>query len=661
MLRFAPWTRALCVICLIPSLALCEGGWWMNEPIRWVQTNLRETDATLNSDRLVGQLSEMRANVLLMGMGGISAYYPTTVEFHYPSPYLPAGQDLFGDVLRKSHARGIRVIGRFDFSKTRKTVFDAHPEWFFRKADGSPAIYNSLYSTCINGGYYRQQAMKILSEGLEKYDVDGLFFNAFGNQARDYSGNELGLCHCDVCKRKYQAMFQRAIPDKPDDDYRRFMFLSSREVAASFGDLIHKIRPKAGYFNYVQESTDGIMSESNTAVERPLPMWPYSASDNVNRAMNGRPGKMAVNLCMQFVDYWWRFATVPRDEIALRLWENVANGGALAFEVNGTLDQQDRQAVETATPIFRWLAENEQYYVGQESAARVLLLGAPAGTGRSYNESSYRGLFRLLSEAHVPFAVSDNIDVLAKRKFDVVVASDWAPKELEQYSEEGGRVLIVSHNEPEFYVAAVVERSKDLKAYFRVRNRTFFPSLGDTDLVMTNGPYTELDTEGATPALTLIPPSMFGPPELVHVDMKDTNKPGLVIVAKGKGTVAWIPWDLAAMYYRDSLPAHAAIFRDVLDRLDPRRQMETDAHPLVEITWMKQKGRQLLHLVNLSGHSQTGYFAPIPMTNIHIRLAGAFTQAQSVRSPGTIAIRRSGEYSEFVVPRLTDYELVVVQ
>jgi hypothetical protein len=53
--------------------------------------------------------------------------------------------------------------------------FDAHPEWFFRQANGEPVIYNGLYSTCINGGYYREQAMKILAEGLDKYDVDGLF------------------------------------------------------------------------------------------------------------------------------------------------------------------------------------------------------------------------------------------------------------------------------------------------------------------------------------------------------------------------------------------------------------------------------------------------------------------------------------------------------
>lgn len=642
-------------------MAVCETGWWTKEPVRWVQTNLRETDATLDSSRLIDQLTDMRANTLLMGMGGIAAFYPTTTEFHYPSPDMRPGSDLFGDVLRKAHARHIRVIGRYDFSKTRKAVFDGRPEWFFRKADGSPAIYNGLYSTCINGGYYRTQAIRILSEGLEKYEVDGLFFNAFGNQSRDYSGNELGLCHCDNCQRKFREQFHRDLPEKPDDDYRRFMFTSSREVAAAFGDLIHQKRPHAGYFNYVQESTDGIMSESNTAVQRPLPLWPYSASDNVNRAMNGQPGKLAVNLCMQFVDYWWRFATVPQNEISLRLWEDVAGGGALAFEVNGTLDQQDRQAVETAKPIFRWVAEHEKYYAGQQSAARVLLLGSSARTGRSYDENSYRGLFRLLTENHIPFAVSDHIEILQQRSFDLVIGSDWAPKELEAYANNGGQVLVVSHREPDFAVAPIARRWPDMKGYFRVRDHALFKSLRDTDLLMTNGPYTEVENTGVNPPLTLIPPSMIGPPEFVHVDMKDTTKPGIVFASKGRGTIAWIPWDLGALYYRESLPAHAGVFRDVFDRLHPSRQLQTNAHPLVEMTWMKQDNRQLLHLINLSGHSQTGYFPPLPMTDIRVQMAGKYSKAQTLRNPASLTITSTGNYSEFVVPRLSDYELVAVE
>ncbi|HKD09158.1 MAG TPA: family 10 glycosylhydrolase [Bryobacteraceae bacterium] len=652
-------TRSTLFLYLIAGSTLGQQGWWMNEPIRWVQTNIRQTDAGQDVKRLVGQLADMRANVLLEGMGGIVAYYPTQVPFHYPSPDLPPGHDMFGDVLREAHAKNIRVVGRFDFSKTQKAVFDAHPEWFFRQTNGEPVIYNGLYSTCINGGYYRAQAMKILTEALDKYDVDGLFFNMFGNQSRDYSGREVGLCHCDVCKRLYREKYGKELPDKPDADYRRFMFTSSREVAAAIGDLIHAKRPKAGYFNYIQEYTDGIMSESNTAVARPLPLWPYSASDNVDRARNSQPGKMAINLNMQFVDFWWRFATVPREEIALRSWQNIAHGGALTFETNGTLDLQDRQALEAVRPIFRWVAANEQYYVGQNSLARVLLLGAGPSGGAS-GEESYRGLFRLLSEEHVPFAVSDNMDWLEKHDYDLVVASDWAPAGLRQYAERGGKVLIVSAAKPEFEIAPVVRSMADVKGYVRVRDHGAFPSLKDTDLLLLNGPFTELEADPRA-SLTLVPPSLIGPPEFVHIDMKDTNTPAIALRPVGKGTIAWIPWNLAALYYRLSLPAHEALFRDVLDRLGLRRQIRTDAHPLVEMTLMKQESRTLLHLINLSGQSQTGYFPPVPMSRMQIQIAGSYKNAKSVREPKSLPVRVSGGYTEITLPRLSDYELVVLE
>ncbi|MBK5291988.1 MAG: beta-galactosidase [Acidobacteriia bacterium] len=653
-------TRVFLILALWVSCAGAQEGWWMTEPIRWVQTNLRQTDAGLDAARLTDQLADMRANVVLMGMGGIAAYYPTETQFHYSSPHLPAGRDMFGDVVREAHARKIRVVGRYDLSKTPKAVFDAHPEWFFRQASGQPVIYNGLYSTCINGGYYRGQAMKILSEGLDKYAVDGLFFNMFGNQSRDYGGRQVGHCHCDSCKRKYRQIYNKDLPQTPDDDYRKFMFTSSREVAAAIGGLIRKKRPQAGYFNYIQEYTDGIMSESNTAVARPLPLWPYSASDRVNRARNSQPGKMAVNLNMQFVDYWWRFATVPRGEIALRSWQNIAHGGALTFEVNGTLDLQDRQALETAKPIFRWVAANEQYYVGQKSAARVLLLGAPSDTGRTYNMEPFRGMFRLLSEEHVPFAVSDNMDWVGKRDYDVVIATGWAPAGLKQYVENGGTVLLASADKPEFEVVPVVWAERDLKGYVRVRDHAAFPSLKDVDLLMLDGPFAELKSD-APPLLTLVPPSMFGPPEFVHIDMKETDTPALVFRRLGKGAVAWIPWNLGGLYYRHSLPAHAGLFRDVLDRLHPRRQLRTNAHPLVEVTLMRQRERTLLHLINLTGHSQTGYFTPVPMSGIRVQVSGAFKNARTVRRQGSLAVKMDKGYAEFTVPHLADYELVVLE
>src|SRR5687767_4807742 len=75
--------------------------WWLTEPIRFLQTNLSENDSVVDPRTLVAAVHATGANTYLVNMGGIVAQYPTRVPFHYPSPFLPAGRDLFGDVLRE--------------------------------------------------------------------------------------------------------------------------------------------------------------------------------------------------------------------------------------------------------------------------------------------------------------------------------------------------------------------------------------------------------------------------------------------------------------------------------------------------------------------------------------------------------------------------------
>src|SRR5260370_271706 len=101
-------------------------------------------------------------------------------------------------------------------------------------------------------------------------------------------------------------------------------------------------------------------------------MWPYSAGDNVNRARNSEPSKMAFNLAIGFVDIPYRFVTVPPPEIRARLYQNMAHGAGPAFVVVGTLDQQDQIGLLAAKPVFEWHKQHAEFYVGQESAACCL-------------------------------------------------------------------------------------------------------------------------------------------------------------------------------------------------------------------------------------------------------------------------------------------------
>lgn len=644
--------------------------WWMDEPIRLIQTNLRETDTALNPARLIQQLEEYSANALLFGMGGIVAHYRTKVEFHYPSKYMPAGQDTFGEVLRLAHSRGIRVIGRFDLSKTQKAVYDAHPEWFFKKANSEPVIYNELYSTCINGGYYREHAIKILTEALERYEVDGLFFNMFGNPAADYSGNPTGNCHCEGCKRRFRDLYGRDLPAGRDPDYSEFLEKSRLEVASRIADLIHSKRPNAAFWTYIQGLVDGITSESNTAVNRPLPMWPYSASDNVNRARNSQPDKMAFNLGIGFVDIPYRLVTVPPAEVQLRHYQNMAHGAGPAFVAVGTLDQEDRSGLLATKPVFEWHKHHADLYTGQESAARVLLLGSGRERGGFGGGGgvlgSYRGFFRILSEQHIPFVVSDNFAWLKERprKFDLVISSQGLPQELDDYVRQGGRALAAGAIEPKLDVGKMVRRWTNTRStYFRIHDRALFPSLKNTNLLFLDGEYLEFEPV-EKPLLTLIPPSMFGPPEKVHVNWTETTKPGVIFKELGKGKIAFIPWDVGGLYYRHSSPGHAGVVTDLIDDLlGGTRQLKTNAHPLVEMTVMSQpkRNRTLVHLINISGHSNTAYFQPIEMRDIEIQLEGNFRRARSAKLDKDLPLASAGGYRQFQLPSLGAYDVVILE
>jgi hypothetical protein len=155
---------------------------------------------------------------------------------------------------------------------------------------------------------------------------------------------------------------------------------------------------------------------------------------------------------------------------------------------------------------------------------------------------------------------------------------------------------------------------------------------------------------------------MYGPPELVHVDWKDTDAPGLVMKKIGKGEVAWLPWDLGSLYDLRSSEAHAGLMRDLIDHLLPNgRQLKTDAHPLVSITLMRHGDSHLVQFVNLSGHSDIAYFTSVPMKDIKVQVKGVFQSAQAVKTDQSLTVSRNGDYSQFTLPSLAEYEAVVLR
>lgn len=658
-------TGVLLLACWFSIVTAYSQGWWKTEPLRLIQTNLRETDSTLDPVQLAEELSEYPANTLLFSVGGIVAHYPTKVEFHYPSEYLREGKDLVGSMIREAHRRGIRVIGRFDFSRARRAVYEAHPEWFFKNSDGRPVQDdNDLYSSCINGGYYHEKAIEILSEALERYPVDGLFFNWFGNIRWDYKGNDIGLCHCDECRRRFQEKYKRDIPDEPDQEYEQFLFDSSREVARRFRELIKQKRPDALFMTYIQEYTDGIVDEADFYKWRPFPRWIYSASENVNRALNTRPEKMSFNLVMPYQEMRYRFASTPGDGLRALLYQNIAHGAFPAFVLLGTPDQPDKTAFHAVRPVFKWHAEHENLLTGQENLARVVLF-AHQDPGWNSQSPDYRGFIKLLSELHIPFRITNRKEFLDVQKTDlVIVPFGKITQEIRDFVKSGGALLAAGTTHPGMAVPPQVKHWTETKSsYMRIENHQLFPSLKDTSVLFWEGDYLEVKPHPGS-ALTLIPPSQFGPPDKVSTLSEKTQKPGLILDAFGQGKFAFIPWNLGSLYYYFGNDKHRLFISDLVDHLlEEKKQVITNVHPAVEMTLMKSKsGEQtLVHLINLIGHSGTSFDPAVELRDLELQIQGRFRKATAIRLEKNLIIESAGVHSRLVVPRMLEYEVIVLE
>jgi hypothetical protein len=318
--------------------------WWMDYPWRLIQTNLREIDMQdIRAEQVLRDLKAFKASVLMINAAGIIASYPTHLPYHYQSPYL-TGDSLL-EIVEACHAAGIRVIARTDFSKVRRPIFEENPEWAYRNAKDEIVDYNGDIHVCVNSWYQQEGTLRILDELFTHHPFDGVFFNMGGYITSDYSGNYYGPCRCMNCQRRYSEMFDEPLPlaeqigprnhgGAPGDvhaqaRYNHFKRRTLHDQSEKIDRFLSEKFPHLCIANQLAFRRGFIRQESNTALDRPLPLWQYSASDNTKWAVGSFPGMVSSNTTVDFIDFPYRHAAVSPHEQALRLAQSLANGGAL--------------------------------------------------------------------------------------------------------------------------------------------------------------------------------------------------------------------------------------------------------------------------------------------------------------------------------------------
>lgn len=677
--------------------------WWLERPLRLIQTNLREIDAGLDPDAFLARLGDFAANAVLFNVGGILANYPTDLPFHFRNPHLR--NDLVGEVLARTRPAGIRFLARFDFSKVNVAYRDDHPDWLYRSASGASVEYNGQVHTCVNGTYQQEHALAILGEVLERYPIDGVFFNMIGYVTRDYSGVDHGICRCDNCRRRFRDFAGAALPPREaagDPVYRRYEAFkreTSRALFERIAGFVKGRNPAVAVCTYTATGVDIVRAESNTGIERPLPEWDYSASHNTKLVLNTWPEKAISNAAVHFVDYPFRHAAVSPHLTARRLAQNLANGAGPDYYVIGTLDgQDDRACFPLVREIFHFHRRHERYYTAIESVADVGLV-APAASAMFGSMAEFRGLYRILAGAHVlcdvlhdsALAAPGAAERLARYRAvvlpDARALGDAAVAALDRYVAAGGKLLMTGATATADAaghpagavrlacagVASFAPIARELPhgrgTYLRIRpaDKAALGGFDDLDLVYLDSELLDCElAAGSRGHLAYIPPAMFGPPEKCYYP-EATATPGLVLRDHGRGRCAFLPWAIGRQYERLSHHGHARLVERILDAaLAVERSLTLDAPPLVEVTSHRERSRrwQLVHLINHTGQLGTAFHAPIALANVavRVRVADAPRRVFALRAGGDLGWHQGeGGWLTITIPALELFEAVVIE
>lgn len=558
---------------------------------------------------------------------------------------------------------------------------------------------------------------------LERYRVNGFFFNMFSHPLRDYSRVYHGICQCVYCRTRFADATGMTLPTS--EDWTNPAYLRWREwsrgvlldLGARVRAFIKERNPDVALI--LRYNPDVAFNEVNNAVDRPLPLWRHWAGEFGRETRTAHPDRPAVQNSVMFLDLPYRFSAEQPGLMGLHLSQTIAQGvNPWAYVIGTTRTQTDRKNFPIVRRMLSFHRDNAAVYDGLRSAARVAIVsstrseerigsihGGEEGIAQVLN--ARRGVYRALVEGHVPFDILPDDQLVEAAKdgrlgsYDalvlpnVAVLDDAQAAALDGYVEAGGGLVatyetgrynpdgsarselalrslgasrILSRRAGPSTIgvtnAAGIHRPMR-SSYLRVTRREDLPGFDETDFVMLDRALLTVQArEEVVSSMTLVPQSRSGPPEKIYWDY-ETGHPGLLHHAHGRGRTTYFPWPVDALFFDHSLPEHRALLVQAVVTAAGRRQVIAEAPPQVEVVvGQRPKGGPVVHLINHSGHQDRSYHDPLLIFDVGLSLDlgdAAPTKAQALVAGQALPLARDGGRVSFRLPRLDVFEAIILE
>ncbi len=678
-----------------PDLASIDPGqydttWYNHTPLRFVQTNLNETDADMDVDKYLQSLLDVNATMVVFNVGGIRAMYPTQLPFHHKSPYLKG--DLVGEAIKKLQENGIRFIARFDMSKINESIAAQKPEWLYVGTDGKIVNYNGEVHVCINGGYQQEYIFEILKEAISTYPFDAVFFNMSGYRTTDYDGVNHGICQCRNCKKRFHDSTGLILPVEPNMNdavyrkYREFQASTTAELNHRIIDSLKSINP-----NIVLQIREGEMvrSESGTGFTWGRD-WNYHATDRVKSMLGSYKNKTPNNTLNYLIGMDYRHTATSPNIGKIFLAEQMLNGAGPGIYFMSRIEKQyDREFLPTLKEFFEFHKTNEKLFTNVGSLSKVgLIMGST---------QEYRGIMKLLIEEHIMYDLIETSAVESETtprnldEYDALILSNVTSMNnrfvsiIDDYVKNGGKLLATGFPGVDPQDGIAMNKIK-LQSLGVMPDYEIFPKMQSTylkvsaddkaglgqeefrnfDLIMMNSEFLKCKVSGnATAYLKLLPNTMHGPPEKCYfTESEITDFPGIVANSFGEGKAVFIPWQIGSQYAWKGNNGQRTVFMAAMENLlSVENILETDASPLIEVTHIGNRNEafEWIGMINHSGQLGDAFREPVPIfnTNIRFKPAKAAKEIWLMRSGKRLKFKQSGDWIECLVPEIHDFEMMV--
>lgn len=665
------------------------GSWW-HRPFSVFQTNLQEIDARLDVDATLDFIEDHGADTWLLNTGGIVSFYPTDLPFQSASPHLrerPSG-DLVGEAVSAAHERGIKVIARLDLSKVSSRIAGEHPDWLYRSSDGHPQIYNTLYSVCPSGDYYQHRSFDVLDEILDRYAVDGFFFNWFNFNERDYGRRYVGVCHCDSCRELFAARGGQ-LPSGPESegywDWLRFSFETTAALTRRIADHITTRRPDVGLV--LRRGASIAYQEASNSFGTDV--WHHETAEAVSAHVNGSPGVPVMVNSVSFVDMPYRMAGEQPERFGHYLVQTIARGGNPSTYIMGAPGRIPYANLALGREVTRFHRRHAALYERLRPGAEIAVVRPnrfgmrPPIYARTVEE--YRGIFSSLQQTHHPFDVLavEALEEMGRkgllRRFSLIILPDLGPlgpgvaSALDAFVEGGGHVLatgtsgVAEDGSVELDSSParmrVDQAEEDAELWSTYATMVDQPDIDDyryaPPVVPVYGSHSRFVWKpGVTKLGSILPQAPFGPPEKCYGHTRSEHPAMATRRHADGGGVTVVPWTIGRTYRELGTTEVRSVLGDAVTALVQPCAI-ADLPEQVEVIFGFDDEGTVVHLLNLSGARHRTFGPHVTITGGRLRLHGVRgARAEALVAERSVPLRQDGDDAVLDLPPLELFEVI---